>query len=102
MNTYKIIYKPYDRCPMPTLTKHFEAPDDKTAFLIADPFFGYACGAYDPAELEEEDGYWNSPLETLKENLHTCNGDGFDFLFLLKNEDTGEIIFEDGDYNEDN
>ena len=29
------------------------------------------------------------------------NGDGTDYLFLLKDETTGEIIFEDEDFDED-
>ena len=101
MNTYKIIWQPYERfeCPGPkTLT--FEAPNDKLAFLKASPFFSYGCGNFNVEDLEVEEDWIGEPLEDLVEMLHENNGDGFDFLFLLKNEDTGEVIFEDGDYTE--
>ena len=102
MNTYKIVFQRYERfeSPAPT-TMYFKAPNDKLAFLKANPFYAYGCGKMEENPDEEElEELLSIPLEEAIEELHESNGDGFDFLFLLKNEDTGEVIFEDGDYTE--
>ena len=104
MNTYKIIYQPYERfeSPAPRI-EHFEAPNDKLALLKADPNLGYGCGNF-PKELDEDElkDILAHPIEDLVEDFKMSNGDGTDFLFLLENETTGKVIFEDGDYMEDN
>lgn len=102
MNIYKAIFQPYERFESPApRTIRFEAPNDKLALLKAGPFYGWGCGRMedDPDEemLKEE---LNVPLEDMVEVYKQSNGDGTDFLFLLKNEDTGEVIFEDGDYTD--
>ena len=103
MNTYKIVYQPYDRfeSPAPRI-EHFKAPNNKLALLKADPNLGYGCGKF-PKELDEDElkDILAQSVEKFTENLRMCNGDGTDFLFLLENETTGKVIFRDGDYMDD-
>ena len=97
MNTYKAIFQPYERFETSALRSiRFKAPNDKLAFLKAKPHYGWGCGEMeedpDVEELKEE---LDMPLKRMIEICKEFNGDGTDFLFLLKNEDTGEIIFKD-------
>ena len=98
MNTYKAIFQPCERFETSTLRSiRFKAPNNKLALLKASPSYGWGCGEMeedpDEEELKEE---LNMSLKRMIEICKEFNGDGTDFLFLLKNEDTGEIIFKDG------
>ena len=103
MHTYSILYQPYERfeCSAP-VTKRFKAPSKKHAIIKADPNYGWGCGKWpegDDEDIQEElQNALSLSEEELLDNLHTCNGDGTDFLFELKDETTGEVIFEDGGY----
>ena len=100
MDTYRVFFQPYERfeCPAPR-TIRFKAPSVKHAIIKADPNYGWGCGKW-PEDEEEVQEALNLSEEELLENLGSSNGDGTDFLFLLKNEDTGEVIFKDGDYSD--
>ena len=98
MNTYKAIFQPYERFETSALRSiRFKAPNDKLAFLKAKPHYGWGCGEMeedpDVEELKEE---LDMPLKRMIEICKEFNGDGTDFLYLLRNEDTGETIFRDG------
>ena len=102
MNTYTMVFQPYDETPAPRVVR-FKAPNDKLAFLKASPDMSWGCGKFDPEDIENclPDDYLEMSVEEMAEDLYSSNGDGGDFLYLLKNENTGEVIFQDGEY-EDN
>ena len=101
MHTYSIVYEPYERFESSApKTKTFKAPSKKHAIIKADPNCGWGCGKW-PEEEEEVQKLLSISEEDLLNNLEMSNGDGTDYLFLLKDETTGEIIFEDEDFDED-
>lgn len=97
MNTYKAIFQPYARFECLALRMvRFEAPNDKLALLKAGPFYGWGCCQMeDNPDPEELQNHLNVSLEEMVETYKESNGDGCSFLFLLQNETTGEVIFEE-------
>lgn len=103
MNTYSIIYDKYDRGPSTTVSAKFEAPNDKAALLIAHPCVSWGCGKFDINDLDDEDlaNLKNETKEGLVQSITYHNGDGCDALLCLKNETTGETLYEEDYYTED-
>lgn len=91
----------------PILTHlEFEVASDKVALILASPLMGDVCGAsfIDRVvdmnkfitllnKTEEELG--NMVIES---NLKCCSRRWYNFLFEVKNEDTGRVVFSDGIY----
>ena len=107
MHIYRITYQPYERyeCTAP-VTKRFEAPSLKHAIIFADPNYEGGCARWsgddDDEDVQEElQNALSLSEEELLDNLYTHNGDGTDFLFELKDETTGEVIFEEGGYEDE-
>jgi len=99
MMTYKMIFEKYERMGgSEIVSSRFEAPSDKHAILKADPWFDYGCGRYDKEEAKE---LLKLSEEKLISTLSENNGDGSDFLFYLKNESTGKVLFNEMDVLEE-
>lgn len=97
----KVVYQRYERYQeTPICEGHITAPDLRTAILaLLDKIRMYADSEV-ISELEEDNGKKWTAEELINNFIFLVNGDGCDFVFNIKNEETGEIIFNsDYDYN---
>ena len=96
----KVLYQTYTRYQeMPISEGHITAPDLRTAILALLDRIGMYADSEEILELEEENGKKWTAEELIDNFISSVNGDGCDFVFNIKNEETGEIIFNsDYDY----
>ena len=96
----KVLYQTYTRYQeMPISEGHITAPDLRTAILALLDRIGMYADSEVVLELEEENGKKWTAEELIDKFISQVNGDGCDFVFNIKNEETGEIIFNsDYDY----
>ena len=96
----KVVYQRYARYRETTISEgHITAPDLRTAILALLDNIGMYVDSEDVLELEEENGKKWTAEELIDNFISAVNGDGCDAVFNIKNEETGEIIFNsDYDY----
>lgn len=96
----KVVYQRYERYQeMPISEGHITAPDLRTAILALLDRIGMYADSEVILELEEENGKKWTAEELIDNFICAVNGDGCDLVFNIKNEETGEIIFNsDYDY----
>ena len=97
----KVTYQRYERYQETPISEgHITAPDLRTAILaLLDEIRMYADSEV-VLELEEENGKKWTAEELIDKFICSVNGDGCDIVFNIKNEETGEIIFN-SDYDYD-
>lgn len=90
----KIVYQQYDRYhKTPVSEGHITAPDLRTAILALLDKIGMYVDSEEVLELEEENGKKWTAEELIDNFICSVNGDGCDVVLNIKNEETGEIIF---------
>ena len=95
----KVVYQRYERHQeTPVSEGRITAPDLRTAILALLDKIGMYAKSEDVLDQEEENGKKWTAEELIDNFICSVNGDGCDFVFNIKNEDTGEIIFN-SDYN---
>ena len=97
----KVVYQRYERYQQTTISEgHITAPDLRTAILALLDEIGLYADSEEILALEEEDGKKWTAEELIDKFICSVNGDGCDVVFNIKNEETGEIIFN-SDYDYD-
>ena len=97
----KVVYQRYERYQdTPISEGHITAPDLRTAILALLDKIGMYADSEVVLELEEENGKKWTAEELIDKFICSVNGDGCDIVFNIKNEETGEIIFN-SDYDYD-
>lgn len=97
----KVVYQRYERYQETPISEgHITAPDLRTAILALLDRIGMYADSEVVLELEEENGKKWTAEELIDKFISQVNGDGCDFVFNIKNEETGEIIFN-SDYDYD-
>ena len=97
----KVVYQRYERYQETPISEgHITAPDLRTAILALLDKIGMYADSEVVLELEEENGKKSTAEELIDNFICSVNGDGCDFVFNIKNEETGEIIFN-SDYDYD-
>ena len=97
----KVLYQTYTRYQeMPISEGHITAPDLRTAILALLGRIGMYVHSEDVLEVEDESGKKWTAEELIDNFICSVNGDGCDLVFNIKNEETGEIIFN-SDYDYD-
>lgn len=97
----KVVYQRYERYhETPISEGHITAPDLRTAILALLDNIGMYADSEVVLELEEENGKKWTAEELIDKFICSVNGDGCDIVFNIKNEETGEIIFN-SDYDYD-
>ena len=96
----KVIYQRYERYQETPISEgHITAPDLRTAILALLDRIGMYVHSEDVLEVEEASGKKWTAEELIDNFICSVNGDGCDLVFNIKNEETGEIIFNsDYDY----
>ena len=96
----KVIYQRYERYQETPISEgHITAPDLRTAILALLDRIGMYVHSEDVLEVEEASGKKWTAEELIDNFICSVNGDGCDIVFNIKNEETGEIIFNsDYDY----
>lgn len=96
----KVTYQKYERYQESIISEgHITAPDLRTAILALLDKIGMYIESEDVLEQEEENGKKWTAEELIDNFVCSVNGDGCDVVFNIKNEETGEIIFNsDYDY----
>lgn len=96
----KVVYQRYARYRETTISEgHITAPDLRTAILALLDNIGMYVDSEEVLALEEENGKKWTAEELIDNFISSVNGDGCDCVFNIKNEETGEIIFNlDDDY----
>lgn len=95
----KVTYQRYERYQETPISEgHITAPDLRTAILALLDEIGMYVDSEEVLELEEENGKKWTAEELIDNFISSVNGDGCDFVFNIKNEETGEIIFN-SNYN---
>ena len=96
----KVTYQRYERYQETPISEgHITAPDLRTAILALLDKIGMYAKSEDVLDQEEENGKKWTAEELIDNFICSVNGDGCDFVFNIKNEETGEIIFNsDEDY----
>ena len=96
----KVTYQRYERYhETPISEGHITAPDLRTAILALLDKIGMYVKSEDVLEQEEGNGKKWTDEELIDNFICSVNGDGCDVVFNIKNEETGEIIFNsDYDY----
>lgn len=96
----KVVYQRYERYQETPISEgHITAPDLRTAILALLDNIGMYVDSEEILELEEENGKKWTAEELIDKFISRVNGDGCDVVFNIKNEETGEIIFNsDYDY----
>ena len=90
----KVVYQRYERYQETPISEgHITAPDLRTAILALLDRIGMYVKSEDVLEQEEENGKKWTAEELIDNFICAVNGDGCDVVFNIKNEDTGEIIF---------
>lgn len=97
----KVVYQRYARYRETTISEgHITAPDLRTAILALLDNIGMYADSEDVLEQEEENGKKWTAEELIDNFICSVNGDGCDLVFNIKDEETGEIIFNsDCDYD---
>ena len=97
----KVLYRRYERYQETPISEgHITAPDLRTAILALLDRIGMYVHSEDVLEVEEASGKKWTAEELIDNFICSVNGDGCDFVFNIKNEETGEIIFN-SDYDYD-
>ena len=97
----KVVYQRYERYQETPISEgHITAPDLRTAILVLLDRIGMYADSEEVLELEEENGKKWTAEELIDKFICSVNGDGCDIVFNIKNEETGEIIFN-SDYDYD-
>lgn len=97
----KVVYQRYERYQETPISEgHITAPDLRTAILALLDRIGMYADSEVVLELEEENGKKWTAEELIDNFICSVNGDGCDIVFNIKNEETGEIIFN-SDYDYD-
>ena len=97
----KVVYQRYERYQETPISEgHITAPDLRTAILALLDEIGMYADSEVVLELEEENGKKWTAEELIDKFICSVNGDGCDIVFNIKNEETGEIIFN-SDYDYD-
>ena len=97
----KVLYQQYKRYQETPISEgHITAPDLRTAILALLDEIGMYVDSEEVLELEEENGKKWTAEELIDKFICSVNGDGCDIVFNIKNEETGEIIFN-SDYDYD-
>lgn len=97
----KVTYQRYKRYQETPISEgHITAPDLRTAILALLDNIGMYVDSEDVLALEEENGKKWTAEELIDNFISSVNGDGCDVVFNIKNEETGEIIFN-SDYDYD-
>ena len=96
----KVVYQRYERYQETPISEgHITAPDLRTAILALLDRIGMYVHSEDVLEVEEESGKKWTAEELIDNFICSVNGDGCDLVFNIKDEETGEIIFNsDYDY----
>ena len=96
----KVTYQRYKRYQETRISEgRITAPDLRTAILALLDKIGMYVDSEDVLEMEEENGKKWTAEELIDNFISAVNGDGCDLVFNIKNEETGEIIFNsDYDY----
>ena len=96
----KVVYQRYERYQETPISEgHITAPDLRTAILALLDRIGMYADSEEILALEEENGKKWTAEELIDNFICSVNGDGCDLVFKIKNEETGEIIFNsDYDY----
>lgn len=90
----KVTYQRYERYQETPITEgHITAPDLRTAILALLDEIGMYAESEDVLECEKENGKKWTAEELIDNFISSVNGDGCDFVLNIKNEETGEIIF---------
>ena len=90
----KVVYQRYERYQQTPISEgRITAPDLRTAILALLDKIGMYVDSEDVLELEEENGKKWTAEELIDNFICAVNGDGCDAVFNIKNEETGEIIF---------
>ena len=97
----KVVYQRYERYQETPISEgRITAPDLRTAILaLLDEIRMYADSEV-ILELEEDNGKKWTAEDLIDKFIYPVNGEGCDFVFNIKNEETGEIIFNSDDYYE--
>ena len=97
----KVVYQRYERYQETPISEgHITAPDLRTAILALLDRIGMYADSEEILALEEENGKKWTAEELIDNFICSVNGDGCDLVFNIKNEETGEIIFNsDQDYD---
>ena len=97
----KVTYQRYERYQETPISEgHITAPDLRTAILALLDNIGMYVDSEDVLEQEEENGKKWTAEELIDNFISSVNGDGCDVVLNIKNEETGEIIFN-SDYDYD-
>lgn len=100
MKRYEMAYTEYDRGGEGTIRiVGFEAPSDNAALMFASPIhFSFGCGELNitltGSEFDEYREKLQMSLSDLADEVSSCNGDGTDFLYWVRDCESGEYIFE--------
>lgn len=96
----KVVYQRYERYQETPISEgHITAPDLRTAILALLDRIGMYVDSEDVLGQEEENGKKWTAEELIDNFICSVNGDGCDLVLNIKNEETGEIIFNsDYDY----
>lgn len=97
----KVTYQRYERYRETLISEgRITAPDLRTAILALLDKIGMYVESEDVLALEEENGKKWTAEELIDNFISSVNGDGCDLVLNIKNEETGEIIFN-SDYDYD-
>lgn len=97
----KVTYQRYERYQEAIISEgHITAPDLRTAILALLDKIGMYVESEDVLEQEEENGKKWTAEELIDNFISSVNEDGCDVVLNIKNEETGEIIFN-SDYDYD-
>ena len=96
----KVVYQRYERYQETPITEgYITAPNLRTAILTLLDKIGMYADSEEILEMEKESGRKLTAEQIIDNFIVPYNGDGCDCVFNIKNEDTGEIIFNsDFDY----
>ena len=90
----KVLYQQYKRYEETPISEgHITAPDLRTAILALLDKIGMCAKSKDVLDQEEENGKKWTAEELIDNFICSVNGYGYDVVFNIKNEETGEIIF---------
>ena len=97
----KVVYQRYERYQETPISEgRITAPDLRTAILALLDRIGMYADSEEILALEEENGKKWTAEELIDNFISSVNGDGCDCVLNIKNEETGEIIFN-SDYDYD-
>ena len=97
----KVTYQRYERYQeTPICEGRITAPDLRTAILALLDRIAMYDDSEDVLEMEEENGKKWTAEELIDNFICSVNGDGCDVVLNIKNEETGEIIFNSDYYYE--